>query len=218
MKAKNGKVWKWVFAITSFLLAVVYGFTIGAQGYRSLLCGVIGGEMSQLVTPEGPAVLTGYTDNGQTIEEWMETGDHLVQEVEGEGAVLLKNEGEVLPLAEGSSVSLFSRSSVDLVMGGSGGGNFMSTRTVDLKTAMEDAGFKVNQTLWDFYKSYDGKEGYARTPESSIFYGNSDERLFIAEVPTSEYTQAVLDSYADYNDAAIVVLTRVAGEGADLTF
>lgn len=215
MKAKSGKLWKWLFACTSFLLAVVYGFTIGAQGYRTLLCGVIGGETSQVITPDGARVLQGYTDNGQTLEEWIETGDQLVQEIEGEGAVLLKNEGEVLPLAEGSSVSLFSRSSVDLVLGGSGGGGFKSTRIVDLKTAMEDAGFSVNQTLWDFYKTYDGKTGYVRKAESSPF-GTSDDKIFVAEVPAAEYTQAVRDSYSDYNDAAIVVISRIGGEGSDM--
>ena len=215
MKVKSGKVWKWLFAFASFLLAVVYGFTIGAQGYRALISGEIGGELSQVVTPDGASILQVYNDNGMSLEEWMEYGDQLVQEVEGEGAVLLKNDGEVLPLAEGSAVTLFSRSSVDLVLGGSGGGGFRSTRITDLRTAMENAGFTVNPTIWDFYKTYDGKEGYVRKSDSNPF-GVSDDQIFLAEVPVAEYTQEVRDSYAEYHDAAIVVLSRIGGEGADV--
>lgn len=216
MKGKLQKVWKWLFACASFLFAVVYGFTIGAQGYRNLICGVIGGETSKIVSDGDTQTLQAYTDNGQTTEEWMDTGDKLVQEIEGEGAALLKNDNGVLPLAEGSAVTLFSRSSVDLVLGGSGGGSFKSTRIVDLKTAMEDAGFKVNGTMWDFYKSYDEKDGYDRLVMTTSWGGVTDDNIFVAEVNPTDFTQKVKDSYSSYNDAAIVVISRVGGEGNDL--
>lgn len=216
MKGKLQKVWKWLFACASFLFAVVYGFTIGAQGYRNLICGVIGGETSKIVSDGDTQTLQAYTDNGQTTEEWMDTGDKLVQEIEGEGATLLKNDNGVLPLAEGSAVTLFSRSSVDLVLGGSGGGSFKSTRIVDLKTAMEDAGFKVNGTMWDFYKSYDEKDGYDRLVMTTSWGGVTDDNIFVAEVNPTDFTQEVKDSYSSYNDAAIVVISRVGGEGNDL--
>lgn len=38
----------------------------------------------------------------------------------------------------------------------------------------------------------------------------------IAEVPLSSYTSTVKDSYKEYNDAAIVFLSRMGGEGFDL--
>lgn len=215
MKVRSGRGWKRLLACVSFLLAVVYGFTMGSQNYRTLICGVIGGELTQVVTPDGAQTLQIYNDNGMSLDEWMETGDKLVQEVEGEGAVLLKNDGETLPLAEGSAITLFSRSSVELVMGGTGGGSFKSTRTVDLKTAMEDAGFQVNKTLWDFYKTYDGQEGYVRLNNTG-WQGATDDGIFVAEVDPEDFTQEIRDSYADYSDAAIVVLSRIGGEGNDM--
>lgn len=39
-----------------------------------------------------------------------------------------------------------------------------------------------------------------------------------AEVPWNVYTDDVKDSVASYGDAAIVVLSRIGGEGADLDF
>lgn len=92
-----------------------------------------------------------YPTNGESLEEWKQEADALVEEVESEGIVLLKNEGEVLPLAKGNKLSLFSRSSVDLVLGGTGAGGIDPSKTVDLKTALEEDGeFEVNNTLWDF--------------------------------------------------------------------
>ena len=74
--------------------------------------------------------------------------------------------------------------------------------------------FEVNSTVWDFYKSYDGKDGYTRSNGS--YMGAKAEDIFIAEVPVSEYTDAVRDSYDAYSDAAIVVFSRVGGEGSDM--
>lgn len=128
---------------------------------------------------------------------------------------IAENEGEVLPLAKGNKLSLFSRSSVDLVLGGTGAGGIDPSKTVDLKTALEEDGeFEVNNTLWDFYKTYDGKDGYIRSNGS--YSGALPEDIFTAEVPQSEYTDAVKASYADYNDAAVVVISRVGGEGSDM--
>ena len=40
----------------------------------------------------------------------------------------------------------------------------------------------------------------------------------IVEAPWSVYTEDVINSVADYSDAAIVVLSRIGGEGADSYF
>ena len=48
-----------------------------------------------------------YPTNGESLEEWKQEADALVEEVESEGIVLLKNEGEVLPLCKGETNSLY---------------------------------------------------------------------------------------------------------------
>lgn len=112
-------------------------------------------------------------------------------------------------------MTLFGRSSVDLVLGGTGAGNINTDYVVDLKSAMEDDGrFTINSTIWDFYKTYDGKDGYVRS--NGGYMGAKPEDIYTAEVPVSEYTDEVKQSYIDYNDAAIVVFSRVGGEGSDM--
>lgn len=202
-------------AVCSVLLAACTGVTAGAVSYKSLICSAIGGDMYKTVDKEGSDPITPYPTNGMSLEEWKQEADNLVEEVEAEGIVLLKNEGETLPLSEGSKISLFSRSSVDLVLGGTGAGGIDASKAVDLKTALEEDGaFEVNSTLWDFYKSYDGKDGYIRS--NGTYNGALPEDIYVAEVPQSEYTDEVKASYADYNDAAVVVISRVGGEGSDM--
>ena len=69
-------------------------------------------------------------------------------------------------------------------------------------------------SLWDFYKTYDGKDGYVRS--NGGYMGAKPEDIYTAEVPVSEYTDKVKQSYIDYNDAAIVVFSRVGGEASDM--
>ena len=118
-------------------LAASSGLTAGAVSYKSLICTAIGGDMYKTVDKQHSEPVVPYPTNGESLEEWKQEADALVEEVESEGIVLLKNEGEVLPLAKGNKLSLFSRSSVDLVLGGTGAGGIDPSKTVDLKTALE---------------------------------------------------------------------------------
>lgn len=152
-----------------------------------------------------------YTNDFVTQEARVARGYELVKQVEGEGAALLMNESRALPLNKGARVSLFSTSSVSVVYGGTGSANVDSSKADDLKTALEKAGIHVNQALWDFYLTGEGSR-YARDG------GGFTSGAKVGEAPWSAYTAEVLDSVADYSDAAIVTLSRVGGEGADLTF
>ena len=144
-------------------------------------------------------------------EERDNYGKQIVKQLEEEGAVLLKNDNDCLPLAKGSKVSCFSQSSVRLVYGGTGSGSVDTSTAVNLKDAMEQEGFEVNDTLWNFYEEGDGKD-YQRGTRSIRGGGSWD----INEVPWNVYTDDVLDSVSSYGDAAIVVLGRCGGEGTDL--
>lgn len=202
-------------ASLSVLLAVAIGTTCGATSYRSLICSTIGGTMYKTIDKANAEPLQASTDNGMSLDEWKKAADQLVEDVTSEGIVLLKNQNQTLPLAKGSKVTLFGRSSVDLVLGGTGAGNINTDYVVDLKSAMEDDGrFTINSTIWDFYKTYDGKDGYVRS--NGGYMGAKPEDIYTAEVPVSEYTDKVKQSYIDYNDAAIVVFSRVGGEASDM--
>lgn len=174
-----------------------------------------------------------YTSEYTDAESLLQASKDKAVEIENEGIVLLKNENDALPLSsEEKSISLFGRTSVDPVYTGAGSAATESTPT-DYKTALETEGFEVNPTLYDFYANhpisteeltatmstpsmgdqeikYTGR-GFASMMGAAAFFND-----IIAEVPASDYTADLTDSYATYNDAAVVVIGRVGGEGVDL--
>ena len=124
-------------------------------------------------------------------------------QVQREGTTILWNSNDRgLPLKKGDKVSLFSHSTVDWVYSGGGSGQARTTGASNMKTALTNAGLSINSTLWDFYKSGEGSS-YTRT-----------NRYKMNEVPWSVYTESVKKSFASYDDAAIIVLSRRAGEGS----
>lgn len=131
-----------------------------------------------------------------------------------EGFVLLKNENAALPMNKGARISVFSKNSVNLSYGGSGSGGFDTSNNKNLYESLNDAGFVTNPTLKNFYES--SQSGPVRTANSSDLDNGDNQKIAAAETPQSKYTDAVRNSYADYSDAALVVITRIGGEGFDL--
>lgn len=131
-----------------------------------------------------------------------------------EGFVLLKNENAALPLNKGARISVFSKNSVNLSYGGSGSGGFDTSNNKNLYESLNDAGFVTNPTLKRFYES--SQSGPVRTANSSDLDNGDNQKIATAETPQNNYTDAVRNSYADYSDAALVVITRIGGEGFDL--
>ncbi|MGN1343454.1 MAG: glycoside hydrolase family 3 C-terminal domain-containing protein [Traorella sp.] len=169
----------------------------------------LGGSFWELVDKDENAIY--YASDFLSDEERVEKGKQIAWQVEAEGATLLMNEKNALPLEKNSKVSLFSSSSVSLVYGGTGSGNVDTSKALSLKDACLQSGLIVNETLWDFYLNEEGSH-YKRSD------GGFNENAKINEVPWDVYNQKVLDSIQEYADAAIVVLSRIGGEGCDLEF
>lgn len=138
----------------------------------------------------------------------------LCEELEGEGAVLLKNDGNTLPLGANSKVSLFSHSSVDIIYGGTGSGSMNVKNPATLRSALEAVDISVNDKLWDFYSNAGSQ--YTRVNPATTGGYTKDYKL--NEVPWTNLTDTVTSSFASFGDAAIVVLARSGGEGSDLPF
>ena len=181
-----------------------------------------GGTFWELVNADPNAIY--YESEFETEAERNAAGAQLVYQVEAEGAALLTNVNNALPLDKGMKVSLFSTSSVNIVYGGTGSGNVDASKSHNLKQALEEVGgFEVNPTLWDFYSTGVAKD-YTRGNAGAVVqdsatasgYGSAE----IVEAPWSLYTETegVLESIEEYGDAAIVVLSRIGGEGADSYF
>ncbi len=155
-----------------------------------------------------------------SIAELKKAGNEKCQEAAREGFVLLKNNAnsnisnaKALPMTGNKKVSLFSVSSVAPVYSGTGSGSIDTSSAPTLKAALETSGFSVNSTLWDYYATGNGQKYVSKTGYTGK--GVKGPKV-IGEAPWSEVKAENGSSWAnDYNDAAIVVLSRIGGEGSD---
>ena len=138
-------------------------------------------------------------------------GENIARQVSEEGIVLLTNQSDALPLPQNSKISLFSTSSVNPVMGGTGSGKVDAGSSDTLKEALEKEGFIVNPKLWNFYDKIPNSE----MRNDSAFQASTSKQY---EAPWEDYTTEVLDSFADYSDAAIIILSRVGGQNSDIDY
>ena len=196
---------------------VLTGFLVTAtilttSTFKGLLEGVLGSDKA--VKAEGESGII-FEQEFNTKDEARENANNVVKEICEEGMILLKNENNALPLKNGAKVSVFGKNSVQLVYGGSGsaapGGDIPKKTLYD---SLSEAGFSYNETLKEFYEdSKKSGEGRGATPDLPT---GGVASLPIGETPISSYTASIKDSYEDYSDAAIMVVSRIAGENWDL--
>lgn len=154
-----------------------------------------------------------FDSDFDTRNEVLDDAKELNAEIYGEGVTLLKNEGNALPLGTGAKISIFGKNSVNMINGGSGAGSGGGGAVVSLTEALTSAGFSLNPSLINFY-SNNSLSGSGRGTAPSN--GNVTPGYNTGETPVSMYTEDVESTYAQYNDAAIVVISRISGEGFDL--
>ena len=185
-----------------------------ANNYASIINMVLGVESGKTVGDEGEIHFEADFTNSKEQQDSAET---ICENVEANGAVLMLNRENALPLAQGSKVTLVSQNSVNFVYGGSGSGGMDTSAAMTLKDALEEDSFSVNPTMWDFYSTGAGKD-YGRRQDSGSLnnYIFNYANFAINEVPMSAYSDAEWNSIADYGDAAIMVISRVCGEGTDI--
>ncbi len=223
VRSKATRPWKWLTWISAPLAIILTAATIVIGMFDNTFVLFLGGTFWEVVNEDPNAQY--FKPDYKTEAERVAAGADLVKQVEAEGATLLTNNANALPLAKGAKVSLFSTSSVNIVYGGTGSGNVDATKCKTLKAALEEDGkFQVNPTLWDFYLTVENEDGelFTRGNASAVVqdsataggYGSAE----IVEVPWKYYTEDVLKSIESYGDAAIVVLSRIGGEGADSYF
>lgn len=145
--------------------------------------------------------------NGKITDETSEEATALVQEIAEEGIVLLKNNG-VLPLSADSNLNVFGWASTNPCYGGTGSGALSDVYPkVTLLQGLSDAGLILNTELIDFYTAY-----LSERPEMGIF--STDWSL--PEPTADSYSEDLMTGAKEFSDTALVVITRVGGEGLDL--
>lgn len=150
-------------------------------------------------------------------------GQKLSKRIMEEGATLLRNENDTLPLSKSTKkVNVFGWRSIDWIYGSEGqnasGGvrpeNGKISENVDLYKALKNAGVAYNESLKQVYHKF-------RAPDlqSEDLRGTHISTLMPLCEPNindkTYYTDEVLEGAKSYSDTAIVVIGRMAGEGAE---
>lgn len=149
------------------------------------------------------ATITKYTLSDATVSK----ANELAKNVQSEAVTLLKNDDSNLPLS-GKKVNVFGWGSTNPVYGGTGSGSMSKQyKTVSLLDGMKQAGLKTNTELSKLYTDYRKDR-----PEVGMFA----QDWTLPEVPAKQYSDKLVSDAKDFSDEAVVVLTRVGGEGADL--
>ncbi|MDO4267696.1 MAG: glycoside hydrolase family 3 C-terminal domain-containing protein [Eubacteriales bacterium] len=220
MSTKKGtgvRKWSILTAVSAVLLiAVIIGTTIAFR-YTTTINVALDVSTYKIVKGDAAGDTEYFKSDFASDEEREAYEAELCAAVEAEGAALLKNDNQALPLADGAKVSLFAHGSVDLMYGGTGSGAVDTASAPTLKDALNAQGISVNETLWDFYSSKEMMEKYSRkTPAAISDTLEANTQYGVNEVPWNQVESAAADSFAEYGDAAVVVLARSGGEGADL--
>lgn len=223
------EVFRGLASIFSFFLIIIIMAMPVAETYSGRINTVLGVSTSKIVSDDNTSSVDTvyYTsdygndiyDEAQLLQLENDAAKESVIEQE-EGSVLLLNNDNALPIEKDISVTLFGQSSIEHISLGASSGDFGGTvdgpfytyhstsngmlELVPYVDAMKSV-FNVNETLLDAYEVSE----YQRVKDAS------DPE--IGEAPSSFYTDDIKESWQiDYNDAAIIMLTRQASEDCDL--
>ena len=153
------------------------------------------------------SMVTLATGGGKVSEENVATATELCEDIADEGIVLLDNAG-TLPLAKNSKLNVFGWASTNPCYGGTGSGALSDAYpTVSLLEGLTNAGFELNTELSDFYTAY-----RADRPEVGMFA----QDWTLPESEAAQYSDDLINNAKAFSDTAMIVITRVGGEGADL--
>ena len=224
LKSKGGKAW---IIITAILLVICIVVNVLAFTMLRDMANLMLGSPRPVYAEDSIAM---YVPDTTSKKDAFDNAAEINVAVAKEGFVLLKNDGSALPVQRGAKVSIFGKNSVNLAYSGGGSGSFIVDKgsalysrltgqgiDVDYKTLYDALGsyYSLNPTLQSFYS--DDKASGARRSNTNTDLDSGDDKAYtVGETPISMYTQAVRDSYKNYSDLALVVLTRIGGEGADL--
>ena len=156
-----------------------------------------------LATLLNNATITKYMLSDSTVS----AANELAKEVQSEAITMLKNDDSNLPLSN-KKVNVFGWGSTNPVYGGTGSGSMSDQYdTVSLLDGMKEAGLETNADLSKLYTDY-------RADRPVVAMWSQDWTL--PEVPAGQYSDSLISDAKSFSDEAVVVITRVGGEGADL--
>ena len=216
------KLFKGLAGLFIAVFAVVVSITIGISAFNltPYINDYFGTMSSKVVNIDADpnADFEYYKSAYSNVDEMIDAKIANIKKTVGEGIVLLKNENRegtqtpMLPLAASTKVTLLGDGSVNEHFSLSSGASSISNGKeicAQVPESLVAAGLDVNQTMVDFYEANNVERS---TPRN---FGSISGTMRLGQINPSSFTATETNSFSQYNDAAIVFLTRDIGEGFD---
>ncbi|MDK2786664.1 MAG: beta-glucosidase [Thermotoga sp.] len=132
-------------------------------------------------------------------------------EAGAEGVVLLKNE-EALPLSENSKIALFGTGQIETIKGGTGSGDTHPRYAISILEGIKERGLNFDEELAKIYEDY-----IKKMRETEEYKPRRDSWGTIIKPKLSEnfLSEKEVHKLAKKNDVAVIVISRISGEGYD---
>ena len=127
-----------------------------------------------------------------------------------EGAVLLKNE-EALPLSSETPFAVFGTGQIETIRGGTGSGETHPKYSINLIDGIIERNLNADKQVAEFYRN---AIRAFREKNYKITHGQWNEEIR-PQLPENLFSIEELDKVSERNDAALVVISRISGEGKD---
>lgn len=180
---------------------------VHSESWLVALVGIVVAVSMMLTGPLSTLLNNATTTKYMLSDTTVSKANELAKEVQSEAITMLKNDDSNLPLSN-KKVNVFGWGSTNPVYGGTGSGSMSDQyETVSMLDGMKQAGIETNSELTKLYTDY-------RKDRPMVAMWSQDWTL--PEVPAKQYSDKLVSDAKDFSDEAVVVLTRVGGEGADL--
>ncbi len=193
-----------IFLSLTVISGVVLSVGISWQGRVNELLGISDSAFARSEDPEDYVYRSDYENPTELIEDKIAFNTRM----QAEGSVALKG----MPKTDGKNVTLFGmRSGENMQFGGTMGAVIDESNIVTLEQALTENGFSVNPATTELFKKKEILDEYEPLKSAGGNVIDLNVGTAVNEIPVSEYEGL---SYDGYQDAAIIVLGRDAGESA----
>lgn len=120
-----------------------------------------------------------------------------------EGVVLLKN-NELLPISKDARIALFGTGQIETIKGGTGSGDTHPRYVVSILEGMKERNLNIDEELAEIYNNYVNE-----------MRKREEYKKFTTRLPQDFLSEKEIEKFAKKNDLAIVVISRISGEGYD---
>ncbi len=205
---------------TKGLLSLIFQCGIATLLFTAL---IVGTSIAYYYEPEINTVLAPPIVDKTALTQTTAEGQKMSARIMEEGSVLLQNKDNVLPLniEETPKVNVFGWHSIDWIYGtggdqvGSGGvlpedDDF--EKNIDFYRALDNYNIEYNKDLYDMYYRYFKPFNLGRSLKNG--YLKDAQKLVEPDINDKNYySDALLENAKNYSDTAIMVISRLSGEG-----